>query len=154
MSVPKSVTEFLSQRRIAVAGVSRDERQPGNAIYRRLREQGYQVFAVNPRQSRAEGDPCWPTLDSLPGPVDGVVALTPPAQSEVLVRDCVRLGIPRIWMHRSIGQGSVSPPAAAYGRSHGVEVLEGGCPMMYCGKVDPAHACIRWVLGVMGKLPR
>jgi len=34
-----------------------------------------------------------------------------------------------------------------------VDVVAGGCPMMFCGKIDPAHRCIRWILGVVGKLP-
>ena len=33
--------EFLSHRRLAVAGVSRDSRQPANLIYRRLRAAGH-----------------------------------------------------------------------------------------------------------------
>jgi predicted CoA-binding protein len=45
---PKQVIEFLGKRRIAVAGVSRDSRQPANAIYRKLKGAGYQVYAVNP----------------------------------------------------------------------------------------------------------
>jgi predicted CoA-binding protein len=98
-------------------------------------------------------DECWTSLDDLPERVEGVVAVTPPRESEALVRACARLGIPRLWMHRSFGQGSVSDAAVEYGRAHGVEVLAGGCPMMFCGKVDPAHRCFRWWLGVTKRLP-
>jgi predicted CoA-binding protein len=137
-----------------VAGVSRDGNSPANHIYRRLCGEGYRVFAVNPRTNQVEGrEPCWPSLERLPEPVDGVIAVTPPGESEALVRDCARLGIPRLWMHRSFGGGSVSAAAVEYGRAHGVEVLAGGCPLMFCGKVDPAHKCIRWLLGMTGKLP-
>jgi predicted CoA-binding protein len=152
-TVPSAVTEFLSHRILAVAGVSRDGRSPANAILRRLKDEGYTVFAVNPRASSAEGQACFPSLDALPEKVEGVIAVTPPGESEALVRDCARLGIPRLWMHRSFGPGSVSAAAVEYGRAQGVEVLAGGCPMMFCGKVDPAHKCMRWVLRVTGKLP-
>jgi predicted CoA-binding protein len=152
--VPASIADFLTHRTVAVAGVSRDRRAPANAIYQRLKREGYRVFAVNPRADAVEWAQCWPSLDALPEPVDGVIAVTPPRESEALVRDCARLGIPRLWMHRSFGEGSVSAAAVEYGRAHGVEVLAGGCPLMYCGRVDPAHRCFRWILGRTGKLPK
>ena len=40
-TIPKQVSEFLSKKHIAVAGVSRDVRQPANAIYRKLKGAGY-----------------------------------------------------------------------------------------------------------------
>jgi len=150
---PQSISAFLAHRTLAVAGVSRNDRSPANAIFRRLKDEGYRVFAVNPRTEAVEWEKCWPTLDALPEKVEGVIAVTPPKESEALVHDCARLGIPRLWMHRSFGEGSVSAAAVEYGRAHGVEVVAGGCPMMFCGKIDPAHKCFRWVLRMTGKLP-
>ena len=40
----EAAEQFLSQNRIAVAGVSRDSKQPANLIYRRLRDTDHQVF--------------------------------------------------------------------------------------------------------------
>lgn len=44
----EAAEEFLDKKRIAVAGVSRDPKQPANLIYRRLRDTGHDVFAVIP----------------------------------------------------------------------------------------------------------
>ncbi len=145
--------EFLSQKHIAVAGVSRRSDQPANAIYRKLRGAGREVFAVNPKTSTAEGDACYPDLVSIPTGVDAVVVATPPAASEQVVRECAELGISRVWIHRSFGQGSVSDAAVDACREHGIAVIPGGCPMMFCQPVDVAHKCMRWLLGVTGKLP-
>ena len=49
------------QTRIAVAGVSRDSKQPANLIYRRLRATGHEVFAVDPNADEVEGDVCYAT---------------------------------------------------------------------------------------------
>jgi len=51
------VHDFLAQRRIAVAGVSRDNSQhsASNLIYRRLKSTGHEVFAVNPN-TQSGGD--------------------------------------------------------------------------------------------------
>ena len=151
--VPPSIAEFLRQKHLAVVGVSRDTRQFANAIYRKLKKAGYTVYAVNPNASSVEGDPCYPTLAALPQKVDGAVLATTPAVTERLVEECAQLGLPRVWMHRSFGTGSVSERAARLGRERGVTVIAGGCPMMYCDPVDPGHRCMRWWLRVTAKLP-
>ena len=151
--VPPSIAAFLRQKHLAVVGVSRDTRQFANAIYRKLKKAGYTVYAVNPNASSVEGDPCYPTLAALPQKVDGAVLATTPAVTERLVEECAQLGVPRVWMHRSFGTGSVSERAARLGRERGVTVIAGGCPMMYCDPVDPGHRCMRWWLRVTAKLP-
>ena len=150
------VNDFLAQRRIAVAGVSRDKSQHpvGNLIYERLKKTGHEVFAVNPHMEMFAGDRCYPDLQSIPGGVDGVVIITRPETTERIVRDCTTAGIPRVWMHQSIGKGtSVSPAAVDYCRQHDISVIAGGCPMMYGEGVDFGHTCMRWILGLAGKLP-
>ena len=147
------VDDFLAQRRIAVAGVSRDSRNPANLIFRKLRDSGHDVFPINPRATEVEGAACYPDLKSAPAPIYGVVIVTRPESTLQVVRQCSEVGIPRAWMHRSIGPGSVSDAAVAHCRDRGIGVIAGGCPMMYCDPVDVAHRCMRWVLGVMGRLP-
>ena len=150
--VPTSIRDFLSTRRIAVTGVSRDRNQPANLIYRRLRDTGYEVVAVNPAAGEVEGDRCWPDLASVPGDLDAVVVATPPAAAIDVVRSCAERGVRLVWMHRSFGEGSVSAAAVALCRERGIRAIVGGCPMMYCGKVDVAHRCMRWILHVRGRI--
>lgn len=146
--------EFLAQRRIAVAGVSRSGAEAANLVYRKLRGAGYEVFAVNPKASEVEGDPCYPDLHSIPGDaVDGVVIATPPEVTARIVEDCAALGIPRVWIHRSFGQGSVSEDAVRRCRELGLAVIPGACPMMFCEPVDVGHRCMRFILRVTGGLP-
>jgi predicted CoA-binding protein len=149
----ESVRQFLSNERIAVAGVSRGGTLPANAIYKKLRGAGHHVFAVNPKTAEVEGDACYPTLGAIPGGVGAVVIATPPGAADALVRECADLGIGHVWMHRSFGEGSVSGAAAAFCRERGIQVIDGACPMMFV-KPDVAHRCIKWFLGVTGKLPR
>jgi predicted CoA-binding protein len=148
--------EFLTQKRLAVAGVSRNgkDHPVGNLIYRRLKNTGHDVFAVNPHMETFEGDRCYPDVQSIPGGVDGVVIITRPETTERIVRDCDRAGVHRVWMHQSLGKSSsVSPEAVAYCREHGIEVIPGACPMMYGDGVDFGHTCMRWILGLTGGLP-
>ncbi len=111
------VHDFLAQKRLAVAGVSRNNsRHPvGNLIYQRLKRTGHDVFPVNPHMQTFEGDRCYPDLQSIPGGVDGVVIITRPETTERIVRDCSDAGVQRVWMHQSLGKGSsVSPAAVEY----------------------------------------
>src|SRR5262249_57744309 len=74
MKVHEAASQFLANKRIAVTGVSRSPQAHGaNVVYRRLRERGYQVFAVNPNADEVEGDRSYHELASIPGGVEAVV---------------------------------------------------------------------------------
>jgi uncharacterized protein len=152
--LPEPVAEFLRGKRIAVAGVSREPGQPANAVFRRLRDSGYEVFPINPNASELEGVRCYPDLGAVPGPIDGVVVATHPDVSADLVRQCAERGISRVWFHRSFGEGSVSEEAVREAEAQGVVCIVGGCPLMYCAPVDFGHRCMRWWLGRQGRVPR
>ncbi len=144
-NVKDAVNDFLAQRRIAVAGVSRAAAgHGGNVVYKRLRDRGYQVFAVNPNADSVEGDVCYRDLASIPGGVDAVVIATNASASESVVEECARLGIRRVWMHHFMGPGSVSDAATKAGRTAGMSVIAGGCPLMFDPTADFGHKCMRF----------
>ena len=65
-TIKVAATEFLSNKRVAVTGVSREPSSHGsNVVYKRLRERGYEVFAVNPNAKEVEGDRTFPILIGL-----------------------------------------------------------------------------------------
>jgi predicted CoA-binding protein len=153
--LPASVAEFLSGRTLAVAGVSRSSgTSAANPIFCKLRDAGYDVVPVNPQATEVEGTRCYTDLASIGRPLDGVVVATHPRVSLSVVEQCAALGVRRVWLHRSVGQGSVSEDAVQYCRSAGISCIAGGCPVMFCEPVDPAHRCMRWLLGLFGRIPR
>jgi uncharacterized protein len=155
VTIDEAAAEFLSHRRIAVTGVSRNADGHGaNAVYRRLRQRGYQVFAVNPNADEVEGDRCYHELRDIPGAVDAVVIATKPDRAEATMRQCAELGIRHVWMHRSVGEGSVCDQATVYGREHGITVIGGGCPLMFAPTADLAHKLMRFVFTRRGHVPR
>jgi uncharacterized protein len=152
-SIAEAASGFLANRRVAVTGVSRTPENHGsNAIYRRLRERGYQVYAVNPNAQRVEGDQSYPDLKSIPGGVDAVVIATRPEVADGTMREAAELGIRHVWMHRGTGPGSVSAAATAFGRQHGITVIDGGCPLMFGPTADLGHKVIRFVYA--GNIPK
>ncbi len=149
------VQDFLAQEKIAVVGVS-DNRETGcNLAYRKFKEAGYNVSAVNPRLTSFEGDPCYPDLGSIPEVPDAV--FTNPNITEQVVQQCVDLGVKRVWMHCLMGtkpglaasMTSVSPEAVQMCRENGIEVIPGGCPNQHL-KPDFGHSLMRVMFRTLG----
>jgi predicted CoA-binding protein len=153
------VQDFLAQEKIAVVGVS-DNRETGcNLAYRKFKDSGYAVSAVNPRLTSFEGDPCYPDLKSIPEKPDAVFILTNPKVSEEIVQQCVDLGIQRVWMHCLMGtkpglagsMTSVSSEAVRMCRENGIEVIPGSCPNQFL-KPDFGHTLMRGMFRTIGFL--
>jgi len=151
------VKDFLAQRSIAVVGVS-DRRETGcNLAFRKLKQAGYQVFPVNPRLESFEGETCYPDLRSIPQRPDAVFVLARPSVTDGIVRECVDLGIGRVWMHCMMGTrpgltpttSSVSQAAVELCRKHGISVIPGSCPNQFL-EPDGAHRLMRWLWTMLG----
>jgi predicted CoA-binding protein len=151
------VQDFLAQKKIAVVGVS-DQRETGcNLAYRKFKETGYSVSAVNPRLTSFEGDPCYPDLGSIPEKPDAVFILTNPKITEQIVQQCVDLGVSHVWMHCLMGtkpglaasMTSVSQDAVRMCSENGIEVIPGACPNQYL-KPDFGHTMMRVMFRTLG----
>jgi predicted CoA-binding protein len=151
------VQDFLAQKKIAVVGVS-DKRETGcNLAYRKFKQAGYSVSAVNPRLTTFENDPCYPDLKSIPEKPDAVFILTNPKVTEQMIQQCVDLGIQRVWMHclmgtkpgLAAGMTSVSPDAVRMCNEHGITVIPGSCPNQFL-KPDFGHTLMRVIFRTLG----
>ena len=153
-NIPSPITSFLKSDLIAVVGVSRNPREPSNAIYRKMRAEGLSIVPVNPHLNSFGEDTCYPDIGSVPTRPDAVFIATHPSVSLSIVQQYGELGIRKVWFHRSLGDGSWSGEAADECRKHGIDAIEGGCPMMFIEPVDFGHACMRWFFQRTGKVPR
>jgi len=155
-SIDQKIDSFLTLERTAVAGVSLTGESPANFIYRKLIKTKKTVIPVNPKAESFEGEPCYPDLKTIPGGVGGVVIVTRPEITDLIVRDCAATGVRMVWMHRSLdffGGGSVSEEAVEFCQENSIEVIAGACPMMFCKPVDFGHKCMSWIMRVSGRMP-
>jgi len=83
---------------------------------------GYTVYAVNPNADSIDGDPCYPTLDNVPGPIDCVVTVTQPHVTEETMRTAGHLKVPYVWMQ----PGSESTAAFNLARAFSMQIVSGG----------------------------
>jgi uncharacterized protein len=152
MTYQGKVQDFLAQKRIAVTGLSRTKDSGAGAIYLKLRDSGYQVFAVHPTAESLHGDQCYPNLRAIPGGVDAVFIMNSPDVSEKIVDEALSLGIKHVWMHNNtMMPSSVSEAAVARCREANVNVIAVGCPMMFL-KPDFFHNGMRWIVRAKGRM--
>ena len=150
MNTQAEVKEFLAQRSLAVAGVSRSGGKFGNTAYRELKTKGYNLFPVHPEAEILEGDSAYPNLSALPEEVGGVLAVIPPTETEQLVRDAAAAGITRVWLQ----QGAESENAIRFCEEQGISVVAGECIIMFAEPTGFGHKLHRWVWKLLGKLPK
>lgn len=133
-----SIDRFLDGERIALIGVSRNPKAFSNAVYRTLRAQGYVLFPVNPHTDEVEGDVCHRSIADLPD-VDGALVMVPAVEASGVVGECADRGIPRVWLHRGAGPGSVTPEAVQVAHERGLDVVDGACPLMFLESAGWVH---------------
>ena len=150
MNTRQDIQDFVSQKTLAMAGISRDEKSFSASIRRELESKGYTILAVNPYATTIGGAPSYPDLASLPQKVGGVLVVTPRTESEKIVRDAAAQGIPRVWLQ----QGAESPAATAACAELGLGTVSGKCIMMFAEPVTSIHSVHRWFAKVFGQLPR
>jgi uncharacterized protein len=143
---PPPTNDFLSQKRLAVVGVSREPQDFSRGLFRELLRRGYDLVPVNPAGGVIEGLRCAKRLQDIQPPVEGALVMTRPEAAEQVVRDCVAAGVRRVWLHRGIGPGAVSTAAVRLCRENSIAVVEGECPYMFLpasGFVHRAHGFFR-----------
>lgn len=153
MTLKEAADDFLAQKRIAIVGVSRRRNHVTRYLLRKLRTPEREIIPVNPVATELHGLRCYPSIGSIPGGVSAVLVVTKPEAAAEVVRECAALGIKRVWLHRSVGPGSVSEEALQVAREANLTLIPAGCPMMYCKPVDIGHRCFRWCLQIGGRLP-
>ncbi|MCX6546008.1 MAG: CoA-binding protein [Acidobacteria bacterium] len=145
----KIVDEFLSQKTLALVGVSRNGEGFGNMVRKELAGKGYSVLLVHPEADLIAGAPCVRSLKDLATRVGGVILVTPPASTSTLVREAAEAGIRRIW----IQQGAESPEAIQFCEQQGLAAVHGECILMFAEPTKWFHRIHRGINKVVGKLP-
>lgn len=147
----KIIDEFLEQKHIAIAGVSRNNNKWGNGLMKELQKKGIRIYPVNPFADELEGEKCYHDVKSLPAEVESLIIATKPGDTEDLVRQCKDSGIKRVWMQKGAGKGSASEEAIRFCRENNIPYVYGFCPMMFFG--SGMHSFHFWLRKTFGKMP-
>jgi len=148
------IQDFLAQKRIAMAGISRDQKSFSAQLFDELCRRGYDVVPVNPNATEVKGRRCFARVQDIQPPVDAALLMTSPRATEDVVRDCVEAGIRRVWMYRASGEGAVSAEAVNRCHEHGILVVPGECPYMFLPKTAWYHGVHGFLRRITGHYPR
>lgn len=100
------IDSLLTPRSVAAVGASPNPDKIGHIVFRHLLKSRATVYPVHPTATRILDHPVWPSVTSLPEPVDLAVLTTPAATVPSLVRECVAKGV-----------GAVIPIAGGFGET-------------------------------------
>jgi uncharacterized protein len=150
----ETIEDFLSQKRIAIAGISRDPASDSARMFEELSRRGYDVIPVNPNTAEVKGRRCFARIQDIQPPVDTVLLMTSPDVTETVVHDCAEAGVLRVWIYRGMGKGSVNAKAVAFCRGQGIQLVPGECPYMFLPGAEAGHRVHRFIRKITGGYPR
>ena len=88
---------MLNKKIWAVAGANQNSAKFGNKIYRKLKEKGYEVYAINPMYDNVEGAICYKNISSMPKVPEVLNMVVSPERAVPLIKEAADLGVPYIW---------------------------------------------------------
>jgi predicted CoA-binding protein len=150
----ETIEDFLAQKRIAMAGISRDPASFSVKLFEELCRRGYDVVPVNPNTAEVQGRRCFARVQEIQPPVEAVLLMTSPEATETVVNDCAEAGIRRVWMYRAGGKGAVSPKAIEFCHERGIQVVPGQCPFMFLPDAEAGHRLHGFIRKITGRYPR
>lgn len=114
---------------IAVVGLSADPSRPSHRVAQSLQGFGYRIIPVTPSEATILGERAVPDLDHLPdvlgpgGKPDIVDVFRRPQHVAAIVDDCIRLGMPALWLQ----DGVIDEAAAAKAQAAGIFTVMDRC---------------------------
>jgi predicted CoA-binding protein len=128
MNEPETIREILeNSRTIAVVGLSAKPGRASLGVSRFMQQQGYRIIPVNPAESSVLGEAAYATLEEATrangGYIDLVKVFRAPEYVPDLVREVLRLKLPRLWLQ----EGVCHNEAATWAENAGVRVVMDRC---------------------------
>jgi len=150
MVTKKNIEDFLGPKKLAIAGVSRNPKKFGHAVFYGLKKSGYTVFPINPKSGEIDGEKCYASVADLPEDVMHLLIVTPKKDTDAVLRDAIKKGIRRVWVQQMSETTETEHIAAEYN----VELISKKCIFMFADPVTGMHKFHRNIVGFFGRLPK
>jgi predicted CoA-binding protein len=119
---------FESVKTIAILGLSPDESKASNMVARYLKNAGYKIVPVYPKEEEILGEKAYHSLEEIPFEIDMVNIFRKPAAFDAIADACIRRGDIKVFW----GQlGLVNNAAAQKAKDAGMIVVQN-----YCSKIE------------------
>lgn len=146
----QNIADFFAGGKIAVAGVSRDEKKFSTQAFKHLLVNGFDAVPVNPNADSIGGINCFPSAGAVPDDYRSLLIITPKGRTNGVLEDALGRGYDNIW----IQQFSDTPDALKAGRESGANFISKKCIFMFTEPVKGIHKFHRTIMGIFGRLPK
>lgn len=146
----QQIDDFFKEKKIAIAGVSRNPRKFGHTVFKELSDKGYEILPVNPNADVIEGVKCYKDVASLPDSIDSMLILTPKEETDKLLREGINKGIKNIWVQQMSNTEDTLRIAEEYEK----EIIFGKCVFMFAEPVKSFHKFHRSLVKLFAGLPK
>lgn len=118
---------FDDTKTIAVLGLSPDESKASHRVAKYLKEAGFRIVPVYPKEEEILGEKVYRSLAEIPFPVDMVDIFRKPAALDPIADACIARGdVKYFWAQ----QGIVNNAAAEKAEKAGMKVVQNHCTMV------------------------
>lgn len=118
---------FDITKTIAVVGLSPDESKASNRVAKYLKEQGYKIVPIYPKEETILGEKVYRSLAEVPFEIDMVDIFRKPKELDNVADACIQRGDVKVfWAQKEI----VNNEAAARAKAAGMRVVQNMCTMV------------------------
>ena len=99
------ITAALSERKIAVVGLSANPARPSHDVARVMQAHGYTIVPINPREDHVLGATCYPSLSAATaetGPIALVNVFRESNAVPAIAKEAVNIGARFLWLQLGV----------------------------------------------------
>jgi hypothetical protein len=129
------IQEFLNKKNvIAIVGVSKNPEKYGYKIFKDLKDFGYKVIPINPKEEMIYGEKVYHILAEVQEKINVVNFVIPPEKTLMVLQECLNLGLKNVWFQ----PGSSDDAVERFCEENGFRYVSGQCMMIMKNKVRTA----------------
>ncbi|MFC2137589.1 CoA-binding protein [Bacteroidota bacterium] len=150
MITKQMINDFLTPKKMAIAGVSRNPKKFGYQVYQELLKKDFQILPINPKADKIGDAQCYKDVTSLPDGTENLYIVTPKSNTTDIVKQAIDKKIKRIWVQ----QMSDNPEAIQLAQNSDIELIYKKCILMFAEPVNGPHKFHRFFAKIFGRLPK
>ena len=117
------IKNFLSLKKVAVIGMSRNKSKAAHFVPKYLLENGFDIIPINPNSDEILTKKCYKEITEVEGNIDIVDVFRPSEDVLPFVRDAIKKNPKVIWLQ----EGIHNEEAENLAREHGIDVVFNRC---------------------------
>lgn len=149
-----AINDFLAAKRIAVVGVSRNQREYSRSLFQELLRHGYDAIPVNPYVEELDGKRCFKNVREVSPAPERALLVLPEDKTEQAVLDCADAGVKDVWLHRHVAGGVSDTRAIFRAEERGLNLITGFCMFMFLPRSPFIHKLHGGVMKLVGIYPK